>query len=68
MFGYNYGIKTNDKNTKTLDISVNLDYLKSFNVYKDEITTDIIENILDNTNPIGIIQEYIAKEYEKNWK
>ena len=68
MFGYNYGIKTNDKNIKVFDISVGLDYLKAFNVHKEEITTDIIEIILDNVNPIWIIQEYITKQYEENWR
>ena len=55
MFGYKYGMTTDDKGNKILNLSVSLDYLATFSNYKDEIDAAKVEDILDFINPIGAI-------------
>lgn len=68
MFGYNYGIQKNEKDTKILNISVSLDYLTKISNYKGELTVNIIDNILDLHNPIGILRDEIDKVYKQDWR
>jgi hypothetical protein len=46
--------------------SVSLDYIsKMYSQNGDELTPEIIEDILDLNNPIGILRERIETVYEK---
>ena len=68
MFGYNYGIQKDEKGNKIINISVSLDYLIKSGNYKDELTSDTIDSILNLYNPIGILRDEIEKIYYNEWR
>lgn len=68
MFGYKYGISKDDKGNKILSIDINLDYICKTSLYKEKITQDIVERILDIRNPIGFLTDKIDAIYNADWR
>lgn len=68
MFGYKYGIQKDENGNKILNIAVSLDYLVNSSSYKNELTSEIIDNILNSYNPIGMLESEIEQIYKDKWR